>query len=278
MDASDFGSDERKRARDRVGELPFWFHTIDLGEGVSTPGMWSKETQIPLRTAFDDIDFEGKKVLDVGCLDGLWTFEAERRGAAEIHSIDVIPETAPGREAYFQLAAAALGSKAHYHPYLSVFDAANLGVDDFDIVLYLGVHYHLRDPLLALARLRQVMKDGALLVDEGQVIDSDKVYAEFFYRRWFSNDGSNWWVPTIPCLREWIESSFFEVEQEYRLIYMPWGGLDDTGRYIVRARAVRRADPQLTVPEPELRKFDLNGYVGDSGKRDALGNVVGSPS
>jgi tRNA (mo5U34)-methyltransferase len=278
MDASEMSQSEGNAARDRVGELPFWFHSIDLGGGVVTPGMWSTETQLPIRKAFEAIDFRGKKVLDVGCLDGLWSFEAERRGAAEVHSIDVLPETAPGRESYFELAAEALGSKAHYHPYLSVFDVAKLGVDDFDIVLYLGVHYHLKDPLLALARLRQVMKEGAILLDEGQVIDSDKVYAEFFYRRWFSNDGSNWWVPSIPCLREWIESAFFDIEEEYRLFYMPWGGLDNTGRYIVRARAVRRADPQLTIPEPELRAFDLNRYVGDSGNRDAMGNVIGSPS
>jgi tRNA (mo5U34)-methyltransferase len=278
MDAGVDSSAQAIAARNRVGELPYWFHTIDLGGGVSTPGMWDANTQVPLRKAFDDIDFQGKKVLDIGCLDGLWSFEAERRGASEVHSIDVIPETAPGRESYFRTAAEALGSKAHYHPYLSVFDVAKLGVNDFDIVLYLGVHYHLKDPLLALARLRQVMKEGALILDEGQVIDREGVYAEFFYRRWFSNDGSNWWVPTIPCLKEWIESNFFEIEQEYKLLYMPWGGLDDTGRFIVRARAVRRDDPQLTVPEPELRAFDLHRYLGDSGNRDALGNVIGSDS
>lgn len=273
MDATNAGSSPQA-VQDRFKELPFWFHTIDLGNGVATPGMWGRETQIPLRTAFDDIDFRDKKVLDVGTLDGLWSFEAERRGASEVYSIDVLPATGPGREAYFRMAAEAIGSKAKYYPDLSVFDVSQLGVDDFDIVLYLGVHYHLRDPLLALTRLRQVMKEGAILLDEGQVIDDPKIYAEFFYSRWFSDDGSNWWVPTIPCLREWINSTFFEVEHEYRLMYMPWGGLENTGRAIMRAKAVRKADPQHSIPERELSAFDLNNYVGDSGNRDAAGNVV----
>ncbi|MDQ6797967.1 MAG: class I SAM-dependent methyltransferase [Actinomycetota bacterium] len=258
----------------RVNSLPYWFHTIDLGNGIVTPGAWGKETQIPLMRALDDIDFNGKKVLDIGCLDGLWSFEAERRGASEVYSIDKLGETAPGRQMYFETARDALGSKAHYIPDLSVYNVADIGVDDFDVILYLGVWYHLKDPLLAFSRLRQIMSDGGMLLGEGQVSDNETITAEFFYKRHFSDDPSNWWVPSIPCLREWVECSFFEIEADYKLSYMPWSCLPNTGRYILRGRAVRRADPYLGLPDDELVEFDLNRYGGDAGARDAMGEVV----
>ena len=152
--------------------LPLWMHTIDLGGGVVTPGAWTPEDQAGTLGALEQIDFRGKKVLDVGCLDGLWSFEAERRGAAEVYATDLVSQVTPNREPYFRLAHELLGSRARYVPDLSVFDVARLGVRDFDVVLYLGVYYHLRDPLLSFARLRQVMRTGAVLLVEGQVIDA----------------------------------------------------------------------------------------------------------
>jgi len=116
--------------------LPLWMHTIDLGGGVLTPGAWTPEDQAGTLGALEQIGFRGKKVLDVGCLDGLWSFEAERRGAAEVYATDLVSQVTPNREPYFRLAHELLGSRARYVPDLSVFDVARLGVRDFDVVLY----------------------------------------------------------------------------------------------------------------------------------------------
>lgn len=242
----------------KVSGLNNWRHTIDLGQGLSTPGAWAPAAQAHIGAALDEVDFAGAKVLDVGCLDGLWSFESERRGASEVYSIDLLRNPLdPDRERYFRVAAEIVGSHAHYDPHLSVYDIARLGVTDFDIVLFLGVYYHLRDPLLAFTRLRQVMREGALLVVEGQVVQSDEVFARFYYRTAFGEDRTNWWVPSPPCLREWIESSYFSVEAEYPQPPTTHGGLEATARRVVMGVAVSGRDPNVLYPDPELEPFDL---------------------
>lgn len=241
----------------KLAQLNNWRHTIDLGHGLSTPGAWHPSAQAHITGALDDIDFSGAKVLDVGCLDGRWSFEAERRGAAEVYSIDLLRDPRdPDRERYFRVAAEIVGSNAHYDPHMSVYEVGRLGVSDFDIVLFLGVYYHLRDPLLAFSRLRRVMREGALLVVEGQVIQSDEVFARFYYRTAFGEDRTNWWVPSSPCLREWIESSYFSVEAEYPQPPTSHGGLEATARRVVIAVAVTGRDPNVPYPDAELEQFD----------------------
>ncbi len=259
------GSSEATTQRDELVEralaMPAWYHSIDLGHGVVTPGVWPEDSQQHVVKALDGIDFTGAKVLDVGCLDGRWTFEAERRGATQVYSIDLISQAVDSaRPQYFDIAAQVMGSTAHYNPHLSVHDVAKLGVDDFDVVLFLGVYYHLKDPLLALARLRKVMRDGGAIVVEGQVIHDDVSFARFFFNQSFSSDQTNWWIPSTACLREWVECSFFDVEWEYALPPVTWDRIDGTARAVLRARAVRRADPRMSAPDLELHAFDQNRY------------------
>jgi tRNA (mo5U34)-methyltransferase len=241
-----------------------WIHTIDLGHGVVTPGRWPSEQKLHLMKALDVVDLRGKKVLDVGCLDGLFTFEAERRGASEITAIDLVTQVYPPRDTSFQVAHRILESKASYHPDLSVFDIGRLGIHDFDVVLYFGVYYHLRDPLLAFARLHQVMKEGALMVIEGEVlVNVETPLAHYFYKKPYVHDRSNWWVPSIPCLREWVESSFFEIVAELpapSTYSQHYGDGFITGRHTLIVKAVNRADSLWAFPDPELRNFDLNDY------------------
>jgi tRNA (mo5U34)-methyltransferase len=266
--------------RARVHSLT-WVHSIDLGNGIVTPGIWG-EPQPLIMKAFDDLDFKGRKVLDIGCWDGLWSFEAERRGAGAVYATDEISQRSYKEQETFRLAQQVLKSRVRYYPDLSVFDIQGLGVNDFDIVLFCGVHYHLRDPLLALARLRRVTKDDGLILVEGDVIyGSEKCSADFFYRRSYGKDESVWWVPTVPCLREWVESSFFEVVKEYSLVApaasaaRPPAGLRRLwlrrsgaapeskpfyNRLAILARATRRRDPHYLFPDPDLRDFDLNEY------------------
>src|SRR6266404_616629 len=97
-----------------------WVHTIDLGGGLVTPGAWPPSPLI--RRAFDAIDFRGRKVLDVGCWDGLWSFEAEKRGAREVYSVDYVSLRSWSEQPTYQLAHRLLGSRARYYPNLSVYD------------------------------------------------------------------------------------------------------------------------------------------------------------
>ena len=260
---------ERIALQEKVKQID-WMHTIDLGGGIVTPGKWPVNPGIV--AAFDRIDFRGKKVLDVGTCNGLWSFEAEKRGAAEIHSIDYLSLVNYWCTPGYRLAHEALGSRAIYNPDLSVYDVEALGSRDFDVAIFCGVYYHLKSPLLALAKLRKVLKTGGAIVIEGPIIiDDERCYARFLYRDAVP-DRSNWWIPTRRCLGEWIESSFFEVTAEFpgpdpldlsgtgyrakktlkRLL-----NRDTTlvKRTVLLAKGTTRNDP-LSGPDPDLLAFN----------------------
>ena len=150
-----------------------WVHSIDLGDGVVTPGIWGSGNP-SLQKAINEIDFRGKKVLDIGCWDGLHSFLAERRGAAEVYATDLVSHRDFTGQPTFKLVHQILDSKVKYHPQLSVYHVDRLGVTDFDVVVFAGVYYHIKDPLRAFTSLRRVMKEGAVIVVEGAIIDLDK--------------------------------------------------------------------------------------------------------
>jgi tRNA (mo5U34)-methyltransferase len=229
-----------------------WVHSIDLGDGFVTPGEWAETPTIG--EALNRIDFRGKKVLDIGCWDGKYSFLAEAGGASEVYATDLVSQRDFQEQPTFQLAHAALRSKVKYYPNLSVYDVKSLGISDFDVVLFTGVYYHLKDPLRAFSTLRGVVRDGGLMVTEGAVLTAEGCYANFYYRQPFCGDHSNWWVPTLDCLKQWVECSFFEIEDVSRRM-----GHLETQRHTITARAVRKKDPLYSkVPE------DLNEYNVDA--------------
>ena len=118
---------------------------------------------------------------------------------------------------------------------------------DFLVVINCGIYYHLKDPLLSFTRPRQVMKEGAILIVAGVVIDFPEHFAE---------DPTNWWVPSVPCLRQWVECSFFEVLTQHQTHPTVCSVCSLT------ARAIKRKDPHYFVPDTELAEFDLNVYHG----------------
>ena len=131
---------------------------------------------------------------------------------------DLISQRTETKLPTFQLAHKALNSKVEYHPSTSVYNIESLGITDFDIVIFGGVYYHLRHPILALSKLRTVMKPGARIVIEGDILTHcDQPINYFFYKKQYSNDPSNWCVPSAACHRQWVESSYFSVEHSWPL-------------------------------------------------------------
>jgi tRNA (mo5U34)-methyltransferase len=236
-----------------------WWHSIDLG-GYVTPGNVGRWPLI--EKAFDQVDFKGKKVLDIGCWDGLWSFEAEKRGAREVHSVDYVSLRSWSEQPTYQLAHKLLGSKARYYPNLSVYDIGRLGVTDFDVVVYCGIYYHLLEPLRAFTALREVMTEGGLMIVEGPAIESERVFATFSARTWFAEDPTNWWVPSVPCLREWVDCTFFDVVTEFSgnrdisglPAASPGPAPAGAGGLWGRLRALRRAATSATPAPPAERE------------------------
>lgn len=152
--------------RKLIAEHGRWWHEIEVAPGIVTPGDDSNRMKLPILDALGfPPDMRGMRALDIGCSDGYFTFEMERRGA-DVTAIDFVPETYTG----FATARKILGSNATYR----MDNVYNLDVEEygqFDVVLFMGVLYHLRKPLAALDAIRSVMKPGARLFVGTMMID-----------------------------------------------------------------------------------------------------------
>ena len=183
--------------RRRVDELA-WHHSIDLGHGIVTPasrGMAERQRGVP----FPDV--RGKAVLDVGAWDGWFAFEAERRGAARVLATDSYcwSSAGPGTRAGFDLAREALGSAVEALE-VDVMDLSPDRVGVFDVVLCLGVLYHMRDPLGALERVASVTGDVLVLETAVDQIHQRDPVLSFYPTDELEGDAGNWFAPNPAAL------------------------------------------------------------------------------
>lgn len=136
--------------RTTIDRLP-WYHSIDLGHGVVTPGVapyahWKAQADL-----FFNFDLSGKSVLDIGCYDGFFSFEAHRRGATRVLATDhFVWQRKPERRESFQLARNSVFPDLTYRE-MTVDELTPQSVGIFDVVLFAGVLYHLKHPLLTRA-------------------------------------------------------------------------------------------------------------------------------
>jgi len=179
--------------RRRVAEVR-WFHTIDLGDGVITPG--EDDTPAKLRTLHLPQDLTGISVLDIGAWDGFFSFEAERRGAARILATDDFCWGGDGwgTKAGFDLAHRALGSKVESKE-IGVLDLSPETVGMFDVVFFLGVLYHMPHPLLALERVAAVTGRQLILETGVDMAWFRKPLIAFYPGAEAAGDPTNWCGP-----------------------------------------------------------------------------------
>ena len=218
-----------EEARARIGAHPLWYHRIELVSGVFTPGSHdSQGALIRLDALGLPYDLSGQRVLDVGCRDGFFSFELERRGATVV-GVDYAEPTATG----FSIASEILGSRVEYLTE-NVYDLTPEKHGRFHLILFLGVLYHLRNPLLALDRLRDVaMDDSEIFVEtqlttEDELRSSDTPMFEFLPRDQHKGDATNMWAPNGAGLAAALEECQFDVIAEAQ----------EGGRGWLRARAV----------------------------------------
>ena len=185
-----------------------WWHSIDLGHGVVTPGSYDT------RTLVDRIgmpaSLAGQSVLDIGAWDGYVSFEAERRGASRVLATDsfVWRTNLLSGKAGFQFARAALGSKVEDMD-IDVMDLSPEAVGMFDVVLFLGVLYHLRHPLLALERVRSVTKKLLIMETHVDLPHIQRPVMAFYPGTELSGDPTNWWGPNESCCFEMLKNAGF---------------------------------------------------------------------
>ena len=213
--------------RERVRSLGTWFHNLDL-QGVPTApdhflGDYPRVKWKGFAHALPE-DLTGRTVLDIGCNAGFYSIEMKRRGADRVLGIDSDP-------AYLEQArfAASVSGVDIELRQLSVYDVALLE-ERFDLVLFMGVLYHLRHPLLALDRIHEHVARNLFVFQSvlrgGDEVDAiphdipfwnDSAFRSegfprlHFVERRFSRDGTNWWIPNRACAEAMLRSSGFEI-------------------------------------------------------------------
>jgi tRNA (mo5U34)-methyltransferase len=195
-----------------------WFHTIDLGNGIRSPG--EKDTIAEVRHMRLPDDLTGLSVLDIGAYDGFYSFEAERRNAARVVAADKLAWDWPGSDAErnFDLAHEVLGSLVEKRS-LSVeeVDPDTVG-GRFDVVLFLGVLYHAPDPLGYLARVREVTKGFAIIETVVDLLDVAVPAVGYYAADSLNHDSSNHFGPNPAALSAMLHDvGFARVES-----FDPW--------------------------------------------------------
>jgi tRNA (mo5U34)-methyltransferase len=257
-----------------VRAVPFWFHSIDLAPGVVTPGSTSQAALAELLRLIDLPDLTGKTVLDVGAWDGFFSFEAERRGASRVVALDHFvwsldiqpngvpsasipgawqPDALPGKKG-FDTARRALGSDVE--DVTIDFMTADLdALGSFDVVLYLGVLYHMRDPLAALTRLSKVTREVAVIETQAVVVPGYEEYSlfEFYPFDELNSDETNWWAPNAKALEDLCKAAgFARVEWKQRAARR-FRRIHVRGRRVEGYRAILHAYKDVTTPAEARR-------------------------
>jgi tRNA (mo5U34)-methyltransferase len=197
--------------RQRVAALR-WYHTLDLGHDIRTPGVDNTALRLA-RLALPD-RLTGRSVLDVGAWDGFFSFEAERRGAAHVVATDYFAwkgrgwDTGRGK-AGFELAREALDSHVEDVD-LDVMDLSPEAVGVFDVVLFLGVLYHVKEPLAALERVASVTRDLLIVETVIDMIGIRRPAVAFYPADELSRDPTNWWGPNLPALHGMLRAVGFQ--------------------------------------------------------------------
>ncbi|HEX2215235.1 MAG TPA: TIGR04290 family methyltransferase [Xanthobacteraceae bacterium] len=224
MTASALSTDE---IRERVATLGPWFHNMDLHGVQTAPGHFLGDYPAIKWRAFADAlpkNLSGRTVLDIGCNGGFYSMEMKRRGADRVVGIDFDPEYLA--QARFAAEVSELDIEFRQ---LSVYDVAAIG-EKFDIVLFMGVLYHLRHPLLALDLIHehiardilifQSMQRGSRDVEpvsrnydfeDTQHFDAPGYPKLHFIEQRYADDPTNWWVPNRACAEAMLRSAGFAI-------------------------------------------------------------------
>ena len=223
------GRPEDRDLREKIDALGPWFHNIELNGLWTAPDHFLGDYPGAKFRRFGPhlpADLSGKSVLDIGCNAGFYSMEMKRRGAERVVGVD-------SDERYLaqaRFAAETLGYDNIEFRNLSVYDVGALG-EKFDVVIFMGVLYHLRHPLLALDLIREHVAGDMLIFQSMQrgsfqLLELEKDYPfdekEMFWdsgfpklhfiEREYAHDWTNWWVPNRSCVEGMLRASGFSIE------------------------------------------------------------------
>ncbi|HEY0786774.1 MAG TPA: TIGR04290 family methyltransferase [Acidobacteriaceae bacterium] len=245
--------------RRQIEDLGPWFHNMWIGGVRTAPDHFLFDYPNVKYQRFRDTlpaDLSGKSVLDIGCNAGFYSMEMKRRGAARVLGIDTDEQYL----AQARFAAEVEQLEIDYRR-LSVWDVGALG-ERFDLVLFMGVFYHLRHPLLALDLIREhVARDLFLFqsmqrgsadtlrmekdyeIKETAIFDQPGYPKMHFVEESYSGDSTNWWIPNRACTEAMLRSAGFSIvahpEEEVYLCQAAQLALEPGARCVYPAECPR---------------------------------------
>lgn len=216
----------KEQKREMMESVKFWYHTIDLGDGLVTPGWEPIREMNQAMIDFLPLSLEGMSVLDIGCWDGLFSFEAEKRRASRVLGID----NHSGGDGFSQekmdaikgdgfkplmTARTMLGSHIECQV-MNVYDITLENTGMFDCTIFFGVLYHLWHPMLALQSIRRVTKKCLFIETHvNEEIDQFRPLIRF-YPRGEKYESSTWVGPNLLALYEMLLVVGFKKVMVYR--------------------------------------------------------------
>jgi tRNA (mo5U34)-methyltransferase len=211
----------------RVDELGDWFHNLHLGGVQTAPHHFLGDYPACKWERFSHAipaDLHGASVLDIGCNAGFYSLEMKRRNADRVVAID----SDPAYLAQARFAAEVLEADIEFRQ-MDVYRVADLR-EKFDLVLFMGVLYHLRHPLLALDLLAEHAVGGTMVFQslqrgsadvfplepdypfwESSIFENPGYPAMYFVEKKYSHDPTNWWIPNRACVEAMLRSAGFEI-------------------------------------------------------------------
>ena len=200
-----------------------WHHSIDLGNGIVTPGQDNSAKKMK-RLNFPE-SFKGKTVLDIGSWDGFFAFEAERRGAEKVLATDSFIWQGSvdwaGKQG-FDLAKRVLNSKVD-EQVVDILDISPETVGMHDVVFFLGVLYHMRHPLLSLEKVESVTKEMVILETAVDMLWHRRPAIAFYPTDEVGSDPTNWCGPNTAAVVGMLKTvGFKRVEVVSGVRSLPW--------------------------------------------------------
>ncbi len=252
----------------RIDELGPWFHNLHLPDGHGGVVMTRPDSPFGDFPKFKwdalaphlPSDLTGRRILDVGCNAGFYTIELARRGG---HVVGLDLNDHYLRQARFAVELCGVADRVTFHN-RQVYDLARTDWR-FDLILFMGVFYHLRYPLLGLDAVRSTLNDGGTLVFQTLTLpsdaepvttkdadfnDRDRLRAEgwpkmAFFEHGFTGDPTNWWAADPNCCEALLRSC----------------GLRVTGRPM-HETYLATPDPTLYTGVPHLREAEFRAAIG----------------
>ncbi|MGK7886934.1 MAG: class I SAM-dependent methyltransferase [Crocosphaera sp.] len=217
-----------------------WFHKFEIVKGIHTPGTCQINPDGWVRERFPE-DITNQKFLEIGTWDGPYSFALEKKGAM-VEATDIQDPDNTG----FNVGKKILNSQINYTQ-TSVYDVDKyFEPESFDVILFLGVFYHLKYPVLALEKLVKLLKKSGKLYFEGEcllhygtrtdgknpnfierlfirkIANSDYPIS-LYYSDKFQDDDSNWHIPNFACLQEWMKTVGLEIQKHKFIQSGRWG-------------------------------------------------------